>query len=246
MNVRSALRRPRTRLVAVPVVVVLALVSGPFVYINFIRDETPERLSLDGAATTTQADGATTTTATEPEPTPASVDGSWAVTDGSQAGYRVAEVRLGQDAEAVGRTSDVTGQLLITGATIDSATFEVDLTTVASDDNRRDNQFRTRIMDTATYPTATFELSGPIDLTSVPADLEEVTVTAVGELTLRGVNNEVTFDLTARRNGDTIAVNGTIPLTFADYEIPDASFGPATVGDVGEIELLLDFTPDAP
>ena len=168
------------------------------------------------------------------------------MTDGSQAGYRVPETLLGQDTEAVGRTTDVTGQLLVSGTTIESATFEVDLTTVASDDNRRDNQFRTRIMDTATHPTATFELSEPIELTAIPADLEEVTVTAAGELTLRGVTNEVTFELTARRNGDTIEVNGAIPVSFADYEIPDASFGPATVGDEGEIEFLLVFTPEGP
>ena len=68
----------------------------------------------------------------------------------------------------MGRTSDVTGQLLVSGTTIESATFDVDLTTVTSDESRRDNQFRTRIMDTATHPTATFELTEPIELERGP------------------------------------------------------------------------------
>ena len=97
-------------------------------------------------------------------------------------------------------------------------------------------------MDTATHPTATFTLAEPIDLGSVPADLEEVTRTVTGDLTLRGVTNEVTFELTARRNGATIEANGSIAISFDDFEIPDASGGPASVGRDGELELLLVFT----
>jgi polyisoprenoid-binding protein YceI len=238
MDLRSALRRPRTWIIGVPIVVLAALVAGPFVYINFIQGDAPDRLTLDDTTT----DGEPTAS----EASTASIDGSWVVADGSQAGYRVAEVLVGQDAEAVGRTTDVTGQLLIAGTTIDAATFEVDMTTVSSDEGRRDNQFRDRIMDTATYPTATFELTEPIELAAVPDELEEVTATVTGELTLRGVTNEVTFELTARRNGDTIEVNGAIPIGFADYDIPDVSFGPATVGDTGEIEFLLVFALDGP
>jgi polyisoprenoid-binding protein YceI len=242
MDLRSALRRPRTWIIGVPVLVLLALVAGPFVYINFVQDEAPDRLTLDKTSTT---ESGSTETETESDGSE-SIDGSWLVTDGSAAGYRVAEVLVGQDTEAVGRTSDVTGQLLIAGTTIDSATFEVDMTTVTSDESRRDNQFRGRIMDTATYPSATFELTEPIDLEAVPDDLEEVTASVTGELTLRGVTNEVTFDLTARRNDDTIEVNGAIPISLADYDIPDASLGPATVGDTGEVEFLLVFALDGP
>jgi polyisoprenoid-binding protein YceI len=246
MNMRSALRRPRTWVIGVPIVVLLAVVGGPFVYINFVKDDAPDRLSLDDTTATTGEPSSGDDEASAGTAADASIDGSYAVIDGSEAGYRVDEVLFGQDTEAVGRTSAVTGQLLITGTTLDSATFEVDLTSVSSDDDRRDNQFRTRIMDTSSFPTATFVLTEPVDLTSVPADLEEVTVSATGELTLRGVTNEVTFDLTARRNGEAIEVNGTIPITFADYEIPDASFGPASVGDTGEIEFLLVLAPEGP
>ena len=35
--------------IAAIVVVVLALVAGPFVYINFIKDDAPDRFALDDA-----------------------------------------------------------------------------------------------------------------------------------------------------------------------------------------------------
>ena len=46
---------------------------------------------------------------------------------------------------------------------------------------------------------------------------------------------------TATPHGGTIVVNGAIPIDFDDYEIPDASGGPASVGRDGELELLLVF-----
>src|SRR6266511_1167899 len=48
------------------------------------------------------------------------VSGDWKVSSGSQAGYRVNEVLFGQDHEAVGRTSQVTGQMAIPGTTVTS------------------------------------------------------------------------------------------------------------------------------
>jgi polyisoprenoid-binding protein YceI len=238
MNLGAVLRRPRTWLIAIPIVIVLAVVAGPFVYVRFLHGDAPERLSLDDTGTDAQP-------ASESESTGSttSLDGLWTIADGSLAGYRVAEVLFGQDTEAVGRTSDVTGELEIDGTSVESATFSVDMTTVASDENRRDNQFHERILDTGSYPMATFTLTEPISFETIPSDGEEVTIAVTGELTVRGVTNTVTFDLAARHSGDTIEVSGAIPVAFDDYDIPDASFGPATVEDHGEIEFLLTFEP---
>ena len=116
------------------------------------------------------------------------------------------------------------------------------MTTIASDEERRDGQFHNRIMETATFPEATFTLTEPIELDEVPADGEEVTVSATGDFTIHGVTKPVTFDLTARLTGDTIETSAQIPVVFSDYEIDDPSGGPATVGDEGEIEFALAFT----
>ncbi len=103
-------------------------------------------------------------------------------------------------------------------------------------------------MNTAEFPDATFKLTKPIELTSIPTDLVKIETTATGDLTLRGVTKTVTFDITARRNGESIEVNGSIPITWSDYDIPAPSGGPAQVEDSGEMEFLITFAarPDPP
>jgi polyisoprenoid-binding protein YceI len=230
--------RPMSRLkwlIAVPVVLVVLVVGGTWVYINVIKDDAPERLSLDDA---TSDDS---TPAGDSSGGEVDVDGEWTVAAGSETGYRVDEILFGQSTEAVGRTESVTGSLTIDGTEVSDGSFEVDMTSVTSDESRRDGQFNDRIMETSTFPTAELVLTEPIDLGEVPADGERVSVQATGDLTLHGVTQSVTFDLEAQLDGDTFAVQGTIPVTFADYEIDNPSGGPAQVGDEGELEVLLVF-----
>ena len=54
---------------------------------------------------------------------------------------------MGQSAEGVGRTSDVTGSMTIDGASVDAVELVADMKTVKSDDSRRDGQFQGRIME---------------------------------------------------------------------------------------------------
>ena len=236
------MRKPWTKLaIAIPLAVVLLATAGTWLYINVIREDAPERLTLDAGDASS-----TTTTTTAAAVAPAGdagdtggVEGTWRVGSGSQAGYRVDEVLFGQSATAVGRTEDVTGEIEIAGNRVVDGSFTVDMTTVQSDESRRDNQFRGRIMDVATYPTSTFELTSPIELASLPAEGQEVTVKATGRLTLRGTTKPVTFDLAAQRSGSSIRVAGTIPIVFAEWGIPNPSFGPADTEDHGELEFLL-------
>jgi polyisoprenoid-binding protein YceI len=234
------MRRLKWLAVAVPVAAALAF-GGTWAYVEFIKEDAPARLTLNGAA----ASATPTTGAADTSAVAAGVDGTWKATTGSEAGYRVNEVLLGRNAEAAGRTDDVTGQLVIEGTQVTAATVTVDMTTVTSNEGRRDNQFRGRIMNVATYPTSTFKLTKPIDLGDLPADGEQITVPATGELTLHGTTKTVTVDLVARRNGANIEVNGTIPIVFAEWNIPNPSFGPVSTEDHGELELLVVFARQA-
>jgi polyisoprenoid-binding protein YceI len=230
-------------LLIVPAVLAVVVSAGTFVYIHFIAPDPAPRLTFPTVATTTSASGAAAGSAsTTAGSAAATVDGTWQVSDGSQAGYRVSEVLNGQSNEATGRTTAVTGQLVISGTTVSSATFSVDMAKVASGESQRDSQFRGRIMNTSQYPTATFELTAPIELSSVPANLVEISVKATGTLTLHGTAKAVTIDLTARRNGANLEITGTVPITFSDYGISNPSGGPATVGNAGEMEVLLVLT----
>lgn len=217
--------------VGVVLAAAVLVVGGTWVYINVIEGDAPERLRVDAGA------GAPSTTAAGAAA--AGVDGTYKVTSGSQAGYRVKEVLFGQRAEAVGRTSAVTGQVVVAGNAVTSGSFTVDMTAVTSSEGRRDNQFRSRIMDVSTYPTSTFVLAEPITFSSLPADGEKVTAEATGDLTLRGTTKRVTIDVEAQRSGATVRVAGSFPVVFAEWGIPNPSFGPAQTEDDGELEFLL-------
>jgi polyisoprenoid-binding protein YceI len=217
-------------LVIGPVVIVIVVVGGTWLYLNVIRDEAPDRLTLASASPTVSG-------ATEPATDP---DGVWTVADGSTVGYRVQEVLFGQTAEAVGRTQEVTGSMTVRGTTVEAAEFTVDMASVTSDESRRDDQFNGRIMETAAFPTATFELAEPVDLGEIPAEGEDVTFGATGNLTLHGVTKSVTVAITGRLTGSTVEVAGSIPIAFADYDIEDPSFaGVVTTEDNGILEFAL-------
>jgi len=228
-------RRARTIVIAVVATVLLVTVVGPYVYIHLIKDDPAERLSLDDVPTTDP--GATSTTAAAD-----GIEGTWTVAEGSVVGYRIKEVLFGQDSEAVGRTKSVMGTATIEGTTVTAASFEVDMTTFESGESQRDRQFEGRIMEVDQLPTATFELTDPVELDAVPAVGEEVAATATGALTLHGVTKEISIDLLARLDGSTFAVDGSTTITFTDYGIDDPSGGPASVGDQGELEVLLVFS----
>ena len=243
--------------IAAVVVVIVGVVGGPFVYINFIKDDPPDPFELDAEAAAADTTTAATSTATAPPPT--ATDATTAPTTGAAAtgtaatwtidpatsavGYRVVEVLFGQDTEGVGRTSAITGGLTLEGAQVTTAEFEVDMTTVTSDESRRDNQFQGRIMDTENFPTATFVLTTPIDLGTVPAEGTAVTATATGDLTLKGTTNSVTFDVQAQQSGDTMQVVGSTDIVFADYGIDDPSTSGISTQDHGLLEFDLHLVP---
>jgi polyisoprenoid-binding protein YceI len=220
-------RRIRWILAGVVILVVLA-VGGPFVYIHFFN-QAPAALTLPASSA--------------PAASSSTVTGTWTITSGSVVGYRVNEVLLGQNTTAVGRSSDVTGHLTVTGSsaaasTVTAATFSVPMDTIHSDKSQRDAQFDGRIMNVSQYPTGTFTLTAPITL---KGDSEE-SYTAHGNLTLHGATKAVTFPLQAELKNGQIEVLGDIPVLFSDYNIANPSFaGFVTTQNHGILEFLLIF-----
>ena len=221
------------KVVAALIVLALLVVAGPWVYINLIKDDAPDALSLEPAVTTTAGEVQQPTNAT---------DGEWAVVADSVVGYRVKEILFGQDTEGVGRTSAVTGSLVIANNEVTSAEFSVDMTTIKSDSSRRDRQVNNRILDTATFPTATFALNEPIALTPEALAGSDFTANTTGTLTLRGVTKTVPVALTARLVDNVIEVNGSIEIVFAEWQIPDPSVSAIVVEDRGLLEFLIRFS----
>ena len=164
--------------------------------------------------------------------------GTWTVAQPSQAGYRVKEILFGQDTEGVGRTDKVDGTMTIAGNAVTAGEFNVDLATVASDQTRRDNQFRTRLMNTDEFPVATYTIVEPIDLAAAGSGAG-LTTKVVGTLSLRGVEKPVTVDVSAQRSGAVIQVTGSADIVFADFGIPDPSNAAVSTQNHGKFEFAI-------
>ena len=238
MPSRRPLRWLRWTVAGVAAVAVLA-VGGTYVYIHFIEGPAPAPLGLKA----TKGDVATPPGQPGQSASAGALAGTWRVTSGSLAGYRVKEVLLGQNNIAMGRTSHVKGDLTIKGNTVTAAAFTVAMATIHSDQSQRDAQFDGRIMDTASYPTGTLTLASPINLGTLPAAGTIGTYQATANLTLHGHTRSVTFALQAERTSTGIEVSGSIPIVFADYGIANPSFsGFVTTQDHGLLEFLVKFS----
>ncbi len=235
----------------------------------FFKDDAPAPVSLDAAVESVTDSTAAPTrppppprrplTARRPpqrrppRPAPATVrvTGTWVVdtetgdfdyesATGTFAGFRIEEelASIGSTT-AVGRTGDVTGSMVIDGTTVTEASFEIDLSTITTNESRRDDNVQ-RALETGQFPMATFTLAEPIELGDAAASGEAVSVTAVGDLTIHGVTQRVEFPLEAQLVQDTVVVVGSVDITFADYgvEVPDAQIV-LSVEDHGILELQL-------
>src|SRR5918997_2098079 len=217
-------------LVGAVVLIALLAIGGPFVYARWIAPEAAAPLSVGTSS-----------------PTAAPVDAlanAYTVGSGSEAGYRVGELLSGQRIDAVGRTPDVTGAVQLADTRVTAGEITVDVRTVTSDQSRRDDYFTESIMETTRYPNAVFTLTQPVDLGDEFVSGAPVTVNATGTLTVKDVTREVTFPLTALRDGDTIDVSGSVPVTFTDFGIEPPNFGNVVkVDPTGQIEFLLTLSP---
>ena len=245
--------RKRWWIVALAAVVAVVVAGGAVWYFVF-RDDAPAEVSIDRAANSIDGkDANTTATSGGTASKSSNLNGTWNVDQSigtfsdftsSFAGFRVQEELAGLGAKtAVGRTPKVTGTMTIADNVVPNASFEVDMTTLTTDDSRRDNAIRTQAIETARFPKATFVLTQPIQLGSIPADGEQIEINATGSLTLHGVTKTVTIPLQAQRKGEVIAVVGSLEVPFSDYSISQPRAAAVlSVEDKGTFEVQLFFT----
>jgi polyisoprenoid-binding protein YceI len=167
------------------------------------------------------------------------LNGSWVVTDGSIAGFRVQETAIGMSNDAVGRTSAVTGSVVISGHGVTGATVRVDLAAITV--SGKPQRQVAGSLRTGQYPYATFTLAAPVTLSPAFAAGSTVRLTATGQLTMNGTTHRATASISARRDGTILQVAGSIPVTFSAWHIKaPASFGfLGSLADHGTAEFLL-------
>lgn len=235
----------RWRLLAAGVggAVVLAAVGFGILYVVVFAGSSPQKLALSSAI----ASPSTTATSSD-----AVAAGTWTVSSGSQAGYRVREqlASLPAPSDAVGRTASVHGTVTIaaSGSTysVSAASIAVDVNTLTSDRAQRDQRIRRMGLESDRYPTATFVLSTPIALPADAANGQVIHVSATGALTIHGVTKTVTLPIQARLTGSEVELVGSTTFPFSDFGMTPPSIGGfVTVQDNATMEFDLKLTRQA-
>jgi polyisoprenoid-binding protein YceI len=141
---------------------------------------------------------------------------------GNEVRYRAREqlVHVSLPKDAVGETSDVTGTIAIgTDGTVipGESKVAVDVTTLESDRDRRDDYVQDRLLETDHYPTVTLI---PTALRGLGAPLPtsgSKTFELLGNLTMHGVTRPTTWHVAAQFNGNRVSGTAWTAFTFADF-----------------------------
>jgi polyisoprenoid-binding protein YceI len=193
------------------------------VYFVVFAGSSPQKLALSSPTPSTSGGTAAPSSTLGP--------GTWSVSAGSQAGYRVREqlASLPAPSDAVGRTSAVTGTLTLaqtaSGYSVTAASVTVDVSKLSSDKPMRDQRIHSQGLQSDRYPTATFQLATPIALPAEAASGQTIHVSAIGALTLHGVTKTVTIPIDARLTGSKIELVGSITFPFSQFGMTPPSIG---------------------
>jgi polyisoprenoid-binding protein YceI len=246
---------PRSRLIIVAVVAILAVGIGGFIlYDQVLRGDSAAALALPTASPAGQAPAATADAGANGSAAPATSDGTvagtWTVGANSVAGYRVREqlANLPAESDAVGRTDKVTGSITIEGSgdatTLTAGSLSVDTTSISSDKSMRDNRLRNEGLQTDSFPTATFTLTAPVAVPAAALTGTASDVTLTGDLTLHGVTKSVSIPAKAQQVNGVISVAGSLTFPLSDYSITAPNIGGfiVSIADTGTLEFLVNFT----
>lgn len=136
--------------------------------------------------------------------------------------------------EAIGRTRDVTGTIVLnsSGAVVAAeSAVQVDLRTLRSDQSVRDNFIQRTTLQTSRYPTADFAVK---EVAGMPWPLPDRGTTEFqlfGDLTVHGVTRPTTWQVSAELTPGQVTATAV-----ADMEISDFGMTPPKAGPVVSIE----------
>jgi polyisoprenoid-binding protein YceI len=144
---------------------------------------------------------------------------------GNNVRYLVREQLAGFDLpnDAVGTTARIEGGVSIgaDGKLIPGESrFVVDMASLETDNSRRDNYVRRNTLVTEQFPTATFVARSTVGLPAVLPERGDLTFELIGDLTIKGVTQPATWQVTGRRTPDG-GVSGLAKTSFnfAKHEI---------------------------
>src|SRR5438552_6254277 len=146
--------------------------------------------------------------------------------------------------DAIGTTHSVKGSFKIRiGASplVASMNITVDLSTLQSDAQRRDNFIKQNSLQTDTYPNATFVSVSTSGLPSSYTDGQTVHFQLNGNLTMHGKTNKEVFDVQGKVEGNTITGTATSTIYMTDFGIQPPNLANIAIAQ-NKVVVTLNFT----
>lgn len=256
-------------IIVATVLVVIALAGGIWLY-DFVLGETKAASApvsaptLEIVASATSAPLATIapTTAPTAPPTseaPASTEPPAAPPQGSTVVYQIAqdesevrfniyEVLRGSPKDVIGTSNQVAGQAAVDLndlSTVQLGEILINARTLETDDSRRNQAIRNRILFTDQYEFITFKPTQISGLSGSAAPGQSFTFQVTGDLTIKDVTRPVTFDATVTLETiERLVGSAKTSIALADFNlvVPDVPFV-ANVGETMALEIDFVMTP---
>ena len=131
----------------------------------------------------------------------------------SKVEFRIDEVLNDKPFTAVGTTSEIAGDIFITGDKIEIGTLAINARTFKTDSEKRDGAIARFILKSE-LAVNEFMYFKPTEVTGTPSSF-----TATGDLTISGVTKPATFTATAQIVNNVLTGTATINLKRSDFNI---------------------------
>jgi polyisoprenoid-binding protein YceI len=201
-------------------------------------------------ATPSPSPTATGTASAAPSATTAST-AAWTVTDKSKATIRVREQLVGVSlpSDAVLTATGAQGSFALNsdGTFGPGSKITFQLSTLSSDERNRDDFVKRDTLRVSQFPTAEFAPTKTAGLTLPMPTSGTFTFTLAGNMTIKGTTKEVTFDVTAKRDGTDLTATATANPSwkFGDFGMTaPRSFSVLSIVD--EIRASIDIVATGP
>lgn len=249
----------RRSLIGWVVVAILAVGGGVLAYVVFFAGGSgvpSTNLTTPDVVTTTMPE-ATTTSNADPSSTSSAdaADGGISfLIDSTQttASFEIGEVLRGEPATVVGTTDQVAGQVVVETGDLGTAQFSdivINARTFHTDSEQRDRTIRGPvILDSGSdeHELITFSpnsVEGLEGISAAPGESYEFTL--IGDLTVKGTTNPVTFAVTVEMiDESTIHGSATAEVLRSDFDI-DIPSVPFVADVTDEVILNLEFVATA-
>ncbi len=146
--------------------------------------------------------------------------------------------------DATGTTEKVTGQIVFDAqgkVVAGSSKITVDLTSLATDNESRDRQFKRQTLETQDHPNAVLVPTGTEGLASPIPTSGSFTFTLLGNLTIRNVTKPTRWQVTANATPNGYTGTAKTTITFENFELTKPRSA-RVLSVVDEIKLEYDFS----